>query len=99
MGKGKFISYLKSPAGKIWDCTNCYYPNQEKIVRKFLFRHRAKRIGQIIQSMPEFKAQRKRNEVWRELLSTEQAYVNYLQALDKVIFLKTIFFSFILISL
>lgn len=64
----------------------------QKIVRKFLFRHRAKRIGQIIQSMPEFKAQRKRNEVWRELLSTEQAYVNYLQALDKVIFLKTIFF-------
>ena len=37
-GKGKFISYPKSPTGKIWDCTDCYYPNQERIVRKFLWK-------------------------------------------------------------
>ena len=36
--KGRFIPYSSSPTGEIWDCTNCDYPNQEEVVRKFLWK-------------------------------------------------------------
>ncbi len=38
-GKWFFNEKLKSksnPEGKIWDCSDCCYPHQEEIVRKFL---------------------------------------------------------------
>ena len=34
--EGKWFYHPSHPTGRIWDCTNCSYPNKEKTVRVYL---------------------------------------------------------------
>jgi len=35
-GKGEWFYHPSHQTGRIWDCSNCGYPNREEIVREYL---------------------------------------------------------------